>query len=162
MLADGSEFPCETIDVSPIGIAIRGLKIGKFGERVVAYIQGLGRVEGFIARRATGWFALDIRAPRNKIERFDERIAWLVNRATSAFSESRTAERIEVSNEFATLRGEDGREYAAELMDVSIDGAAVHTHAQLAVGDHVMLGEQPARVVRVFEGGLAVQFDHAR
>ena len=160
MLADGSEFPCETIDVSPLGIAIRGLKIGAFGERIVAYIQGLGRVEGHIARRATGWFALDIRAPRNKVERLDERIAWLVKRKTSAVSESRSRERMDVANEFATLRAEDGREFSAELIDVSTDGAAVYTHARLAVGDRVLLGEQPAWVARVFEDGLAVRFGH--
>ena len=54
MLADGSEFPCETVDVSPFGLAIKGRTTGVLGERVVAYIQDLGRVEGEIVRRASG------------------------------------------------------------------------------------------------------------
>jgi hypothetical protein len=45
MLADGSEFPCQTQDISPIGIGIQGFPAGAIGDRVVAYFDGLGRVE---------------------------------------------------------------------------------------------------------------------
>lgn len=72
MLGDRSEFPCETLDVSPIGIGIRGFATGAIGDRVVAYFDGLGRVEGRIVRRAHTWFAIDITATPRKLERLAE------------------------------------------------------------------------------------------
>src|SRR5579883_81162 len=60
MLADGSEFPCETTDVSPVGLGIRGFRCGPVGSKVVAYIDGLGRVDGRVVRRSPGWFALSL------------------------------------------------------------------------------------------------------
>ncbi len=78
MLADGSEFPCQTLDISPIGIGIRGFSVGTIGERVVAYFEGLGRVEGKIVRRAQTWFAVDITATPRKLEKLAEKINRLV------------------------------------------------------------------------------------
>jgi hypothetical protein len=68
MLPDGSEFPCQTQDVSAIGIGIRGAPAGAIGERIVAYFEELGRVEGRIVRRAQTWFAVDITATPRKLE----------------------------------------------------------------------------------------------
>ena len=78
MLADGREYACETQDISPIGIAIRGFSAGAIGERIVAYFEGLGRIEGRIVRRAQTWFAVDITATPRKLERLAEKINRLV------------------------------------------------------------------------------------
>lgn len=83
MLEDGSEFSCETQDVSPIGISIRGSSAGAIGDRVVAYFEELGRVEGRIVRRALAWFAIDITATPRKLESLANKINRLVeNEAT--------------------------------------------------------------------------------
>ena len=80
MLEDGSEFPCETQDISPIGIGIRGFSAGAIGDRVVAYFDGLGRIEGRIVRRAHTWFAIDITATPRKLERLAEKIKRMVEK----------------------------------------------------------------------------------
>jgi len=82
MLADGSEFPCQTQDISPIGIGIQGFPAGAIGDRVVAYFDGLGRVEGRIVRRSQTWFAVDITATPRKLERLANKIDCLVERET--------------------------------------------------------------------------------
>jgi hypothetical protein len=161
MLSDGSEFPCETVNVSPAGIAIKGLKVGKHGERVVAYIEGLGRIEGAIARRAIGWFAIDIRASLKKVHRLIDRISWLANRDSAAVPERRDRERMDVWQEQPVLLKVDGREFLAELADVSIEGAAVLTDVTLPIGAFVTLGEKSAYVLRRFPGGFAVTFDQS-
>ena len=69
MLEDGGEFRCQTEDVSPAGMAFRGRPTGNVGERVVAYIDQLGRIEGTIVRRSVVWFALEIAATSGKLER---------------------------------------------------------------------------------------------
>ena len=159
MLSDGSEYPCEVDNVSPIGISIKGERAGRFGERIVAYIQGLGRVEGIVVRRKIGWFALDIRATQNKFERLDDRIAWLAEHDGAAALTRREPERSDVWNEKTVLMTDDGREFEAELLDISIDGAAVLVDVELPQGAQVSLGDQNAYVLRCFRGGMAVTFE---
>jgi len=84
MLSDGREFPCQTPDVSPIGIGIRGCPAGAIGERVVAYFDGLGRVEGRIVPRAQTWFAVDITATPRKLESLAKTIQSLTARQAAA------------------------------------------------------------------------------
>jgi hypothetical protein len=50
MLEDRREFPCQVVDMSPGGMAVIAPQCGKLGERVVAYIDHVGRLEGMIAR----------------------------------------------------------------------------------------------------------------
>ena len=58
MLADRREFPCQVLDMSPGGMAIIGPVSGKAGERVVAYIDHVGRLEGTIIRVLPTGFAM--------------------------------------------------------------------------------------------------------
>ena len=44
MLRDGCEYPCWTLDISLSGVAIIGGSKGSVGERVVAYIDHIGRI----------------------------------------------------------------------------------------------------------------------
>jgi len=46
MLADHREFPCQVVDMSPGGMAVIAPVVGKLGDRVVAYVDHLGRLEG--------------------------------------------------------------------------------------------------------------------
>ena len=66
MLADGKEFDCQIVDVSPVGVAVRGPLAGDLGERVVAYVEELGRIEGVIVRRSSDGFAMELRVSSNK------------------------------------------------------------------------------------------------
>ena len=48
MLADRREFPCQVVNMSPGGIAIVAPVSGNPGERVIAYVDHVGRLEGKI------------------------------------------------------------------------------------------------------------------
>src|ERR1041385_3364263 len=63
MLADRREFPCQVIDMSPGGMALIAPIAGQPGERVIAYVDHLGRLEGKIARHIENGFAMMIEAP---------------------------------------------------------------------------------------------------
>ncbi len=159
MLSDGREFECRTIDLSPSGVSVQGPQIGRHGERVVVYIQNLGRLEGVIARRAPGVFALDIRAPETKRTRLAERIHWIVLHMEGGVADLRDHERHEVEPVRTTLRLPDGSEFEAELLEVSLAGARCRVDADPPVGAPIMLGQQSAIVSRHVEGGLVVSFD---
>jgi hypothetical protein len=49
MLADRREFPCQVVNMSPGGMALMAPVVGQPGERVIAYVDHLGRLEGVIA-----------------------------------------------------------------------------------------------------------------
>ena len=44
MLRDRHEYPCATIDVSPMGVAIRGIERGSIGERIVGAVPAICEV----------------------------------------------------------------------------------------------------------------------
>jgi len=163
MLADGKEFACQLIDVSPVGVAIRGPLAGDVGERVVVYVQDLGRIEGVIVRRAADdeWFALDLRLPQHKLHKLASRIDWAIRHQTEGLPERRSFVRFEEDDEGRTrLRLSDGREFPAAVIDISTGGAALEVEAAPPVGAEVVVGKRRAHVTRLFPGGLAVAFDY--
>src|SRR5579863_599674 len=158
MLEDRHEYSCQTIDISPGGVAIEAIVKGTIGERVVAYFSQIGRVEGTIARHLDSGFAIQMRLPVLKREKLAEQLTWLVNRQALGLPEDRRHERIAPHFTRTTLKTPDGREYAARLIDISISGAAMNVEASPPIGSPVIIGETPAQIVRHFAGGVAVEF----
>src|ERR1700683_4658775 len=66
MLADGREFPCQVVDMSPGGMALIAPVPGETGERVIAYVDHLGRLEGRVVRALPNGFAMTIGATSRK------------------------------------------------------------------------------------------------
>ena len=81
MRADRQEYDCSTIDVSPSGIAFQSDVSVELGERIVAYLVHLGRLEGTVARTFAGGFAIRMRLPATKRAKLAEQLTWLANRA---------------------------------------------------------------------------------
>lgn len=158
MLSDRREFPCQTIDMSPGGVAVYAPVSGKIGERVVAYFDQIGRVEGMIVRHIENGFVLAMAVPVLKREKIADQLTWLVNRHELGMPEDRRHERIAPIHKRSTLKMADGREHMVRLVDISLSGAAMEVDASAPLGSPVTLGATPARIVRIFEGGLAVEF----
>jgi hypothetical protein len=159
MLGDRHEFPCWTVDISPVGIALRGIEKGRIGERIVAYFSQIGRIEGLVARHFDKCFGVKLLAPALKREKLAQQIEWLVQRRDFDAPDHRRHERIAPYQRRTTLKTPDGREYIAALVDVSVPGAALTVEAAPPLGASVTVGGTAARVVRHFAGGIAVEFD---
>ena len=70
MLSDRREFPCHVANMSPGGMALLAPVRGQISERVIAYVDHVGRLEGVIARHFENGFAMTISATvrkRNKL-----------------------------------------------------------------------------------------------
>jgi hypothetical protein len=80
MLEGGCEYPCVTRNISRMGVAIQGVPVGGMGERVIAYLEELGRIEGRIVRRSEDWFAIELVATPHKLEQLDEKISVILRR----------------------------------------------------------------------------------
>ncbi|HVV62848.1 MAG TPA: PilZ domain-containing protein [Pseudolabrys sp.] len=160
MLSDRREFPCQIMDMSPGGMALIAPVAGNPGERVIAYIDHLGRLEGVIARQFHNGFAMTISATSRKREKLAAQLTWLANRHILNLPEDRRHARFTPRNPVARLTLPNGTTVACRVIDLSQSGAAVAIAPALrpAVGAAVIIGKTAARVVRHIDEGFAVEF----
>ncbi|KST60186.1 pilus assembly protein PilZ [Methylobacterium sp. GXS13] len=158
MLANRREYPCQTVDMSPGGVRLTCAVVGEIGERVVLYLEHIGRIEGVIVRHSAGGFAVQLNATPRKRDKIASQLTWLANREILGLPEGRSHERLVPTHTAVTLRVESGREIQARLIDISMSGVAIASSATLHLGASVTVGSTPGRLVRYFEGGFGVQF----
>ena len=158
MLEDRSEYPCQVVDMSPGDVAFRADYPGELGEKVIAYLDHVGRVEGVITRLFRDGFAMTILASERKRDKLAAQLTWLANRHELDLPEDRRHERVIPRNPMSVLRLEDGQQYRCRIIDLSLSGAAVEIDARPMIGTAVTLGNMRGRVVRHFEDGVAIEF----
>ncbi len=157
MLEDRREFPCQVVDMSPGGMAIIAPECGKLGERVVAYVDHVGRLEGTIARTYPGGFAMAISASARKRDKLAAQLTWLANRDSLDLADDRRQLRISAPGQTTMVRMESGEE-RCRIIDLSVSGVAVVSDQRPPIGSVVRVGKAPGRVVRYIDGGFAVEF----
>lgn len=158
MLEDRTDYPCQSIDISPGGLAVAAPVCPDNGARVVVYLDTIGRVEGTISRQLEDGFALKLKTPALKREKLADQLTWLANRSALGMPEDRRHERIEPRIRRAMLKTADGQEYPVKIIDVSLSGTALMANIKLDLGALVTVGNTVGRVVRIFDGGIALEF----
>jgi hypothetical protein len=158
MLADRREFPCQVVDMSPGGMALIAPVNGKAGERVIAYIDHIGRLEGSIVRQFANGFAMTIAATPRKRDKLASQLTWLANRHVLGLPEDRRHGRVVPRDPVTTLVLQDGSTGECRLIDMSLSGAGVASDKRPPIGSLVTLGKTQGRVVRHLEQGFAVEF----
>jgi hypothetical protein len=158
MLEDRSEHSCQVIDMSPGNVALRADRRGEPGERVIAYIDHIGRVEGVVTRTMIDGFAMTVIASDRKKDKLAAQLTWLANKHELDLPEDRRHERVAPRNPSSVLVLMDGRQYPCRIIDLSLSGAAVEIDVKPALGVQVTLGTMRGQVVRHFEDGIAIEF----
>jgi hypothetical protein len=160
MLADRREFPCQVVNMSPGGIAIVAPVSGNPGERVIAYVDHLGRLEGKIARALENGFAMTIEATLRKRDKLAAQLTWLANRHILNLPEDRRHGRFIPRKAMARLILPNGNNVTCRVIDLSESGAAIAISPELrpVVGAMVTIGKAMGRVVRHIEDGFAIEF----
>jgi len=158
MLESRREYPCQTTDMSPGGVVLNAPTPGAVGERVICYLDQIGRIEGVIIRHVPHGFAMNISATLRKRDKLAAQLTWLANRSSLGLPEDRRHERMVPRNPRTMLTLDDGRQILCRMLDVSQSGAGLATDLRLPLGARVVIGRTAARVVRSFEGGLGVEF----
>jgi hypothetical protein len=152
------EHPCKLIDISAGGAAVSSTVPVTVGERVVAYFDHIGGIEGEVVRLIEGGFAFKINATSHKREKITAQLTWLANRGELEDDSNRRHERIAPNVGEFTLHLAEGIDLACRVLDISISGASIATPARPEIGTEVMLGKLRARVVRHHPQGFGVQF----
>jgi hypothetical protein len=94
MREDKQEYPCQVINMSAGGMAMLAPLPCNIGERIVAYLDNLGRIEGIVVRCFDGGFAVRIVASLYKRERIANLLTWLINQKALGLGEERKDERV--------------------------------------------------------------------
>ena len=162
MLEDRREFPCQVINMSPGGLALIAPECGRLGERVVAYVDHVGRLEGLIARMFPNGFSMTIAASQRKRDKLAAQLTWLANRHILDMPEDRRHQRSANRDQMVTLALEDGSKEQCAIVDLSVSGVAVISLNRPPMGSMVRVGKAPGRVVRHLDNGFAVEFSRVQ
>ncbi|MCB1463923.1 MAG: PilZ domain-containing protein [Nitratireductor sp.] len=158
MLSNRQEFPCQVLNMSPGSAAMVAPLSGDIGERVVAYIDHVGRLEGIVLRTLDNGFVMSVSATERKRDKLAAKLTWLANRHELNLPEDRRHERVVPRQRNAEIRLEDGRTYRTRIIDLSLSGAAIELDVRPAIGTVLWVGNLRGRVVRHFDEGVAIEF----
>jgi len=152
------EFTCTLVDVSPGGARVSTKTPPATGERVVMLFDGLGRLEGEVLRAGRGGFVVRLLGSQRKRDRLADAITWRHNMTRLGLTEDRAAPR-KPGRGRAKIRLRDGVVIQADVVDVSISGAAFACLERPRIGEAVKVGDMNGHVARWLDNGFAVAFD---
>jgi len=136
--------------VSPVGV--------KAGERIIAHIERLGRLEGAVQRVLEHGFLMSISASEQECDRLANKIEWLEKHKNHEVSERRADLRMTPGAMYSRVVFADGNSETCQVLNISSSGAALSADNVPEVGTVLIVGKVVGHVVRHFDGGYAVQF----
>lgn len=158
MRADHSEHDCVVDTMSPFDAIISSNVRPQVGERIVSYLDYIGRIEGKVTETGFRSFTIGINATDRKRDKLSAQLTWLANKHELGLPEDRRHERVAPSNPISEIKLDDGRRYPCRIIDLSVSGAAIEIDVRPAFGTMVILGNMRGRVVRHFQEGIAMEF----
>ncbi len=158
MMQDKREFPCQIQSMSAGTATLMTPHVGGIDERIIAYVDHVGRLEGKILRVFNAGFAMSVNATSHKRDKLAAKITWIANRHELSLPEDRRHERIAPAQNITQIKMEDGRSYDVRILDLSLSGAAIEMSVRPALGTLMWLGNMRGRVVRHFDEGIAIEF----
>ncbi len=159
MLESRREYPCQTIEMSPGDMTLFAPVKAKIGEKVVVYLDEIGRFAGVAMRQTETGFGMVMNLPPLKRDKLADQLTWFANRNTFNLPEDRRHERVVPLMQRSILRLPDGQEMIVKILDISLSGAGIDTEARPPLGSHIVIGQTRAVVVRHFDGGIGGEFE---
>ena len=152
----GDERVGEVLNISAGGAMIRAKFPPSIGQKLVLYIDRVGRVEAQVVRSSNNTFAVAYSKKRAKQAKLADLLTDILNnRDTDA--DRRISPRIR-KDAPAKVYLEDGRELECAIHDISLTGASLEISPRPPLGMHLILGRMTAKVVRRHETGVGVVF----
>lgn len=161
MLPSKIESDCRVIEMSPGSMALETTERAEIGERVVVYVDKLGRFEGVVERLTPNGFALCAPTSGMRRDRLADALTWFANRhLLTQDDESRRSERVVPFVRRTVLDLGAGKEVLAKILDVSNVGVGIESALRPPIGSELTIGRSrtQATVVRHFANGFACAF----
>lgn len=154
--ANGVEEPCLVINASAGGALFKAVNPPAEGERVIVYIDDVGRFEGYVIRATKHSFAVDYRSRRAKARRTADSLTEAVHKRAMSLDRRGTPRIRRDGPAIVTL--EDGRVVDCQILDISLTGASIAIEDRPPLGAPITVGRMKAKVVRRHETGVGVVF----
>ncbi|MBO0663407.1 PilZ domain-containing protein [Jiella sp. CQZ9-1] len=158
MREDFQEYPCRVENMSPGSVAVISPVEPREGERIIFYVDHIGRLEGKVSRIYPGGFAVDLINTDRKREKLAAQLTWFANRGELDLPEDRRHQRLTPKDPHVEIVLDDDRRYRVKIIDLSLSGAAVQCPVRPALNSRITLGMMQGRVVRHLEEGFAIEF----
>jgi hypothetical protein len=158
MRADRNEYPCELKDISVGGASVSCATGVTIGERIVAYFDQLGGLEGLVTRTFVHGFAMQFKVTAHKKEKLAAQLTWLINRDAFPDDAGRKHERVGIAGRKTKLKLDDGIVIEVDVLDISASGTSLGTSARPPIGSEVLVGKIKAFVRRHHDKGIGLQF----
>jgi len=156
---NGREHDCRSADISPGDMRLAASTLPTVGERVVIYLDGIGRVSGKVARTCgEGEVAIIFDFSAHKREKLAEQLTLVMNKQLGIEEEHRPLSREGAQT--ISLEFETGETYDGEVLDFSLAGITIRSRRPPPlIGVWVRVGAVYGRVARLIEGGFAIDFE---
>ncbi|WP_411820647.1 PilZ domain-containing protein [Hyphococcus formosus] len=125
-------------------------------QKVILYIDQIGRIEGKVVRTNDRAFAVAYPKKRSRQARIADHLTQALNNKHDG-AERRARPRIN-QDTHATVQLEDGRTMECSILDISLTGASLEIKPRPPLGTHLILGRMTAKVVRRHDKGVGVVF----
>lgn len=159
MRQDKTEHPCRVKNLTTESAVLVTETELEEGERIVAYVEDAGRLEGVIKPlEKPNCYRLDLTLTPAGRERLARKLEWIQAKLRGEGIEKRRHERYRPRDSRSQIMLEDGRRYDCEIIDISVSGASVRCPVLPAIGTPVTLGKTRGRVVRHHSEGFAIEF----
>lgn len=148
-----------TENVSCAGALVESPHKPDIGQRVICYIDGLGRIDAYVSRITEVGFAVAFRTTKFKRDKLADKIIWLANKDELGLSEERGAKRFVARSGPVLLTRENGRQIQCRVIDISLTGAGLETDGPVPmVGEIVSSSNFRGEVVRCKDKGFGIRF----
>lgn len=162
LLANGEEYPCKFRCVTISSGEIIAPIVGNPGEIIISYLDRVGIIAGVIESIIPGGFSVAFNVSPFRHPRILARLEWHAARELEHI-EMRSGARIVPIHKSVAITIGDGLNISGEIIDISLSGASISLFSKKrpSVGQTVRVGRRKARVVRLINDGIAIQFEVA-
>jgi hypothetical protein len=152
------KFACRAVNISQSTMMLATSVAGPIGERVIAYFEEFGKIQGPITRLLDGGFVIRVVATSDERSKLLRKLIWLEQNKSFDVPDMRTAKRVIPEDPISTLIFPNGNVLGCFVIDMSISGAAVSADITPEIGTVIAIGKVTGKVVRHFDEGFAVRF----
>src|ERR1700674_3131678 len=135
------QFACRAVNISQTSMMLATPVNGPIGERVIAYFEEFGKIQGSIIRVLDGGFVIRIAATNAERSKLLRKLLWLEQNKNYDVPDVRTHKRIVPENPLSTLIFPDSSMLGCFVIDMSASGCAVSADIMPEIGTVVAVGK---------------------
>jgi len=154
------KFACRAVNITQASMMLATPVVGPIGERVIAYFEEFGKIQGPIVRVLDGGFVIRVLATRDERSKLLRKLVWLEQNKNFDVPDVRAHKRVIPQDPLSTMIFPDGAVLGCFVIDMSGSGVSVSADIVPPIGTVIAIGKLTGRVVRHLAEGFAVEFRH--